>query len=319
MAVIGVDLGGTKIRAALVTPDGTLLHEDNVLIGGKSGKEVGMLLSGRIQRLMQLSGGAVDAIGVSAPGIYDADRGTVWAPNLAGWEEYPLYREIRSAVKSETVTIAIENDRACYIAGESRLGAAQGYRNAVFIAVGTGIGAGVMVDGAIVRGSAGSAGSIGWLPVERPYNISFTHCGCLEYLASGEGIARMARRLVGEAPGYHGSLRIADMSALTARDVFNAYEKNDPIAGAIITSCIELWGMAAAALVSLLDPDVLVFGGGVFGPAAAFLDRIHKEAEKWGQPVAMQRVIFAASQLGENAGLIGAACFAYRALGQDTD
>ena len=319
MAVIGVDLGGTKIRAALVAPDGTLYHEDRVLIGEKSGKEVGMLLTDRILRLMQLSGGAVDAIGVSAPGIYDADRGTVWAPNLAGWEEYPLYREIRSAVKSETVTIAIENDRACYIAGESRLGAAQGYRNAVFIAVGTGIGAGVMVDGAIVRGGAGSAGSIGWLPVERPYNENFTHCGCLEYLASGKGIARMARQLVSETLAYHGSLRIADMSRLTARDVFDAYEKDDPIAIVVITLCIELWGMAAAALVSLLDPDIIVFGGGVFGPAAAFLDRIHKEAEKWGQPVAMQRVIFAASQLGENAGLIGAACFAYRALGQDTD
>jgi glucokinase len=105
-------------------------------------------------------------------------------------------------------------------------------------------------------------------------------------------------------PGYDGALRQA-RDELSAADIFAAYEHSDPIAERVIENAIELWGMAAASLVSLFNPELIVFGGGVFGPAISFLDRIRAEARRWAQPIAIEEVRFVASALGSDAQLYG--------------
>lgn len=305
MAVIGADLGGTKLSVAVFHPDGAMEHRETVALDGRRDAEIGALVVSRVLHLIELAREPVTAVGVAVPGISRPD-GTVWAPNLAGWTEYPLRDELQAALPSPGIRVTVESDRACYILGETWRGAARGCRNAVFIAVGTGLGAGILADGRIIRGAGGVAGSIGWLSMERPWKREYSRCGSFETHASGEGIARSARRLVLRNSAYRGILRDKSPDRITARDVFAAYDRQDPVAVTVLDRCVKLWGMAAADFVSIFNPEIIVFGGGVFGPATRFLDRIRDEASLWAQPVSMARVRFVASALGDVAGLIGA-------------
>lgn len=302
MAILGIDLGGTKLALALFAPDGAVLARDTVAVTGHAGEEVGALLVSRARALVPPDGG-LEGVGVAVPGIFHAHRGTVWAPNIPGWDDYPLHAELVAAF-GEGVAVSVESDRAAYIAGEAWRGAAAGSRNAIFLAVGTGIGAGLMVDGRILHGHADIAGAIGWLALERPFRGEYVECGQFEHHASGPGLVKCARELVAQDHTYRGALRRGDIA--TAH-VFAAHDEGDPIAMRVVDDAIAFWGMAAANLVSLLNPEVIVFGGGVFGPAVQFIDRIREEAARWAQPIAMRQVAFLPSSLGADAGLYGAA------------
>jgi glucokinase len=137
----------------------------------------------------------------------------------------------------------------------------------------------------------------------RPFDPGHSSRGCLEHHASGNGIAQAAGLLLESAPEYRGVLYGRNV---TAPDVFSAFEAGDPVASKVIRQCLEFWGMATANLVSAFDPEKIVFGGGVFGPAVRFLDEIRAEAHKWAHPASFAQVKLEASQLGADAGLCGA-------------
>lgn len=312
MAVIGLDLGGTKLAGAVFDENGAVIAEDHVLLERRGGSDVGTLVIASLNRLMAKAP-EVAAIGVSVPGIAHSKTGRVWAPNIAGWEDYPLREEIRASLSYEDVPILIESDRACSILGEVWHGAARGSRHAVFLAVGTGIGAGILVDGRVLHGAHDIAGAIGWLALERPWDEKFRDCGCFEHYASGDGLARLARELLDSRAEYHGALRAIAPDTLTAQDIFRFSDAGDPVAMEVLTRAIELWGMATANLVSLLNPERIIFGGGVFGPATRYLADIAREARRWAQPISMAKVELAASALGGTAALHGAGFVALRA------
>ncbi len=317
MAVIAMDLGGTKLAGAVLDQRGRVLQKSTTPLDGRQGSAVGALMGGALDGLLasaRAKGVKVSAIGVCVPGISYSRTGKVWAPNIPGWEAYPLRRELEAVVKGKGVPVILDSDRACYILGETWRGAARGCRNAIFLAVGTGIGAGILVDGRILRGAHDIAGAIGWLALDRPFQAKYVPCGCFEYHASGEGLAKVARELVA-APSARSEK--ADQSGLlTAREVFSACERGNPIARAVLGQAVEFWGMAVANLVSLFNPEKIIFGGGVFGPARSFLREIHAEASKWAQPIAMKQVKLQPSKLGGQAGLYGAGCLALKAAEQ---
>jgi glucokinase len=301
MPVAGLDLGGTKLAAAAFSDDGEVLHRESIPLAGRRGAEVGSLIRERLEQLSADHG--CEAAGVCVPGLYRAARGTVWAPNIPGWDDYPLRDELRSSLGA-TQRVTIDSDRAAYILGEVWRGAARGANNAIFLAVGTGIGAGILSGGKVIRGHGDVAGAIGWLALDKPFMPRYTQHGCFEDQASGPGLARVARDLMDAHSEYSGELRLK--KDLDASDIFSAHDTGDPIASKVIDNAIELWGMASANLVSLFNPEMIVFGGGVFGPAAKFLDRIFAEARRWAQPIAIEQVKFVASELGSDAGLFGA-------------
>jgi glucokinase len=303
--VIGIDLGGTKIAAALFSHEGTIIHKSEVILAGKGGAEAGSAVVHEILQLVEYArtrNYQTDSIGICVPGISNRTDNTVWAPNIPGWEKYPLYNVIQNAIDNQNVQISIESDRSCYILGEMWKGSARGCSNAIFMAVGTGIGIGIVANGNIINGASGISGSIGWLALNRPYLPEYERFGNFEYHASGTGIARAARTMLHEG---HKSAFL-NTEDLNARDVFTAYDHNDPVAMHVINQCIGYWGMAVANLVSIFNPEKIIFGGGVFGPAIRFLARIHDEARKWAQPISMQQVRLEGSSLKGEAGLIGA-------------
>jgi glucokinase len=303
MTFVGADLGGTKLAAAAFTDTGDIIVRETIPLAGREGAAVGSLIAERLKRLSLDH--QSEAAGVCVPGLYRADRGTVWAPNIGGWDDYPLLDELRSSLGSN-VRLTIDSDRAAYILGETWLGAARGARDAIFLAIGTGIGAGILSGGKVLRGHGDVAGAIGWLALDRPFAARYVQHGCFEDQASGLGLVRVARDLIRADTEYDGLLCKKNPDDLDAADVFAAHDHGDSIAVKVIDNAIELWGMATANLVSLFNPEIIVFGGGVFGPAAKFLERIRAEAKQWAQPIAIEEVRLVVSSLGGDAGLIGA-------------
>lgn len=311
MAVLGIDIGGTKACFAVFTADGELLKRETILVQGGRGDEIGDRIIVKVKEILT-GEHQIRAIGACVPGIYRKESGTVWAPNIPGWEDFPLLRKLQEAAPG--VPVAVDSDRACYILGEVWKGKARNHRHAIFLAVGTGIGAGILVDGNILRGANDIAGAIGWMALDRPFESKYTGCGCFEHNASGEGIAKICKEMLEADPGYEGALRSIPTERLRSSDVFESYEAGDPLAILVFDKCIEYWGMATANLVSLFNPSIIIYGGGVFGPAGRFLDRIRGEALKWAQPISMGKVSLEISALGGDAGVYGAAHLAIQNL-----
>ena len=312
MIVLAIDLGGTKLFCAVFNEEGAILHKETTTLNSRSGKEVGQLITSSIAGILirqKERGNKIDSIGIAVPGISRKKSGTVWAPNISGWENYPLLQEVKEI--SNEIPVSIDSDRACYILGESWKGNAKGCSDAIYLAVGTGIGAGILVNGSVLHGAYDIAGAIGWMALQKPFEEKYISCGCFEYHASGEGLTKVAREII---QSNNRASELSKLVAITARDIFSAYEKNDAVAIAVIKQAIEFWGMAIANLVSLFNPEKIILGGGVFGPAIKFISGIREEASKWAQPVSMQQVSIEASALGSDAGLYGAALVALQNL-----
>ncbi|MDR3339770.1 MAG: ROK family protein [Candidatus Symbiothrix sp.] len=308
MSTIGIDLGGTKINGAVFDEEGNILCKSVHLLEKRQGKEVGQLLMQTIDELFQFAeASTIEAIGICVPGISHRKTGCVWAPNINGWENYPLQEEIEQHIRDQHIRVKIASDRSCYILGETWKGAAKGVKNAVFIAIGTGIGMGILIDGRILHGHADIAGAAGWLALDRQYETDYVRYGCFESKASGDGIARCTQQILKESVLFKESiLYTKETAAITAYDVFDAWEKNDPLAGYVIENATKMWGMAAANIVSLFNPEIIIWGGGVFGPAVQQIGAIYQEACRWAQPIAIRQVVFEKSQLCGDAGLYGA-------------
>jgi glucokinase len=309
-----MDLGGTKLAYALFDEEGKVLLKEHIALGSRAGREAGGLITSSVKTLLgSKKYGDIGSIGIAVPGIYHAGSGRVWAPNIPGWEDYPLLDEVKN-VNGQT-PVVIDSDRACYILGESWQGNAKGCRDVIYMAVGTGIGAGIMTEGRVLRGAHDIAGAVGWMALKKPYRNAYDPCGCFEHYASGEGVVRTALMVLQEMEAYTGGLRDLPSGELTAREVFTAYFNNDPVAKEVIRLCVEFWGMAAANLVSVFNPEKIIFGGGLFGPAVPLIPQIRREAAKWAQPISMQQVSFEFSGLGSDAGVFGAAFLALKKAG----
>lgn len=315
MALLGIDLGGTKVAFALFDREGNIWEKETLALDSRRGAEVGKLITVTAALMLARAarqGDAVEAVGISVPGISRRERGTVWAPNIPGWDDYPLLREIKTV--SEEIPVIIESDRACYISGEIWKGNARGCTDAIFLAVGTGIGAGIIVGGNILRGSHDIAGAIGWMALARTFKSKYTICGNFEYYASGEGITRQADEYLHRHEDYEGELRSGHHKKITTQDVFTAWRNGDAAATAVIQQAVEYWGMASANLVSLFNPEKIIFGGGVFGPAVELIPVIKQEADKWAQPISIRQVSFEPSALAGDAGVCGAGFLAMKNL-----
>lgn len=308
--IISIDIGGTKISGALFTIDGEISHYKKVLLEGRTGKEVGDLVNSLLNDLISSSGIRlldILGVGISVPGIVYSDDGTVWAPNISGWEKFPLLKVVKEYINNPQITVIIESDRSCYLCGELWQGAAKGSKSAVYIGVGTGIGAGIMIDNNLLHGVGDIAGSAGWMALETPYNGEFNKCGCFEYYASGNGIRNRSVEKINSSKNYTGYLSFKNDEDITTKDIFDAYEKNDPIALEVINKAVQMWGMASANIVSLLNPEKIIWGGGVFGPAVKLIPEIYTESLKWAQPISIKQVEYVPASSSEAAGLAGAA------------
>jgi glucokinase len=307
VAIISVDLSSYDVTCAALSKSGKVLFRENLSIENLEGSSVSLLIQKQVKKILKIFEHhplQIKSAGISVPGIYYSKSGTVWAPNIPGWKEYPLRQDMLKLVEYNVMT-KIASRRTCDILGEKWLGTARKTKNAIYFSVGSGIGAGVLIDGRILHGFNDGVGAIGWMTANCPFREEFRSKGTLEYLSSSKGILNSAREMIlkGEKARI---LNNKDIQHLTVEDIFKAYDLKDPIALKVINNCIELWGIAVANLISLLNPEIIVFGGALFGPAIRFIDRIKSESERWAHPLFFDKVKFVKSDLGSDAALFGA-------------
>ncbi len=287
---------------------GKILQRETNEIKDLQGKGVGVLIHNQITKLLgnfELKPLQLKSVGISVPGIYFSKTGTVWSPNIPGWESYPLKHDM-SSLMEQNIRVKIANNRTCDILGEKWLGEAKKTKNAIFLSVGNGIGAGILVDGRILHGFDDGAGAVGWLAMNSKMLKEYSTNGFFEFHASAKGIINDVEKTIQKDGSYNGPLRKKLEDQLSLADVFIAYDKNDEVAKNVLRNCIKYWGMASANLISLFNPEIIIFGGSVFGPAIRFLEDIRAEAEKWAQPIFMKQVKFVKSKLGSDSSLYGA-------------
>jgi glucokinase-like ROK family protein len=297
-AVVGVDLGGTKMFGVTADLSGKIQHEINWSHGVDDGPEEHLAcLIELIEGLLEAPrppGQEVRGIGVGAPGVTLVPEGVVaWAPSL-GWHDLPLKDILNDRFR---LPVFVENDVSLAALGEWGFGAAQGVQDLVCIAVGTGIGAGIILGGALYRGYNQAAGEIGYLPPGLEFlGRRYDQFGALESLASGLGIAGRGRRALEEEG------RPVPPEGLSAQDVFEAARGGEPWAQQVVSETVDYLSIAIASVSALLAPEVIVLGGGVSRSADLLIEPIRERVE--GVVPFVPRLV--ASPLGRRAAVMGA-------------
>jgi glucokinase len=308
--LIGVDLGGTSIRAAMATGDvthGVSVHRDTPSRDGPAA-----VLDAVAECARQAAGGeTIHGLAIGIPGPVDPRAGVVHnTPNMSGWNEVPA-----AAMLTERLgcPVVICHDAAAAGYAELKAGAGRGARHLLFITVSTGIGGALFINGDLYDGATGSAGEVGHTPIsDDGPRCGQGHPGCLEGTSSGTAIAARARAEL--AAGAASSLRGIDAAAIDARAIVTAANAGDALSLRLFNDAGHALGRALGGFINVLAPDSIVIGGGLMnagdlllGPALHAMTQIAFEI-----PASRCKIVTAA--LGTDAGLIGAVAWAVRSF-----
>ena len=315
---IGIDLGGTNLRAAIADTDTGQIYQQH--------KRPTLAAEGQeavIQRIVQLiqelceesrvSARLIKGIGIGVPGTPDIETGVIqFLPNLPGkWLNVPLQAIIERQVQ---LPVALINDVRAITLGEWTFGAGRGAETVVCLAIGTGIGGGIVVNGQFHLGIGGTAGEFGHQVVE----VNGLPCGCggrgcLELYASGPAMAAMGVKEVMHGHTTRiGELVDQDLNRITAEVIAQAAREGDPIAKGIIQRVGMYLGIAVGNILGVISPQRVIFGGGVSRAGDLLLTPIVQTVTERVHVIPVQKVEFLLAELGINGGLIGAALWAKR-------
>jgi glucokinase-like ROK family protein len=269
--VLGVDMGGTKMYGAVSDLGGNIIDEINIGRHETSGEESFNCLVTLIDSLLaspKVKGCRVRGIGVGAPGVTLHKEGIVtWAYTL-GWKDFPLKTRLSERYE---LPIAVDNDVNLAALGELWFGAGQNAKDMILIAIGTGIGAGIIIDGSLYRGWSEASGEIGNMVPGREFlGKNYQDFGALESAASGTGIAGRARELL------RAQASKIDTENMTSEDVFDAARQGQEWAWTIINETVDYLAIAIANLACSFDPELIVLGGGVSRSADLLIEPIQK-------------------------------------------
>ncbi len=309
---VGIDIGGTKIAALRISAEGEVLA--STVIPTPATDQTAALPAIEVAAAAVLDEG-VTAIGIGMAGLVDVRSGVLlWTPNLV-WRNLPLAEGLGQRFG---LPVTVDNDATAAAWAESRLGASRGRADSLFVGVGTGIGGGIIAGGRLVRGAHGLAGEIGHIIVEPGGPLcGCGNRGCWEQVASGHALTRAGR----EAARQHPQSMIARMSGgdpakVTGPLVTDAARGGDPVARGILERVGERLGQGLAGLANVLDPEVVVVGGGVVAAGDWLLEPARRVfARSIEAPAHRPEVPVLPAALGNDAGAIGAAILALEELG----
>jgi glucokinase len=314
---IGIDLGGTNLRAAIADTDtGQIYHQRKWPTLAAEGQEAVIKRIVQLIRELTQAGGVdcdIKGVGIGVPGTPDIETGVIqFLPNLPGkWLNVPLQAIIEEQVKRP---VALLNDVRAITLGEWKFGAGRGVDTLACIAIGTGIGGGVVVNGQFHLGLGGTAGEFGHHVVE----LNGLPCGCggrgcLELYASGPAIAAMGVKEVMHGHTTRiGELVDHDLNRIDAGTVVRAALDGDPVARGILQRAGMYLGIAVGNILGVISPQKVIFGGGVSQAGDLLLRPIVQTVNERVHVIPLQKVEFALAELGINGGLIGAALWARR-------
>jgi glucokinase len=313
--VVGVDLGGTKLAAASADFDGNLVHTLAMPTPSGGRGEVLAAIFTAIRRVVEGTGipmSQVASIGMASAGPLDAEGGMVLeAPNIEDWENVPL-----AAILGEEfrVPVTLQRDANAAALAERQWGGGRGVDDMVYITVSTGIGGGLILGGKLYIGAGGTAGEIGHTTIDVDGPACYRgHRGCVEAIASGTAIARMARERL--AAGQESVLRSLDQARVSAKDVKEGAIQDDRMCLEIFREAGTALGIAVANLANLLNPALVLLGGGVVQPPDFMIDAVREAVEDraFKRPAEILRIEYA--ELGREVTLRGAVLMGLEACG----
>ncbi len=315
LPVLAIDLGGTKIFAAIISNKGQVIARKRCLTLANEGPEVtiNQILSAidylLAQRNIDLS--RLDSICVAAAGAIDSERGLVTSsPHLPGWHDVSLRDIVKEKYKVNTFLI---NDANAIALGEHHFGVGRGVNNLILLTLGTGIGGGIIINGRLYSGASGSAGEIGHTTID----INGPRCicgntGCLETLVCGTAVAEEAMKRIRQ--GEKSSLtEIVEgkIENITAEKVSIAAQSGDSLASEVILRAATYLGVGLVNVVNIFNPEMIIIGGGMAKMGDLLLNPARQVVRERTFQLAAQAVRIVPAQLGDDAGVLGAASFVF--------
>lgn len=309
---LGVDIGGTFLKGGLVDDTGRLRTLYRLPTPASQGAEaVIQAVASLIEHILSDTGlepGTLRGVGIGCGGQLDIRTGVIVAATdiIPGWAGVPIRQRLQAAIG---LPVVVDNDSKVAALAEYRFGAGRGADALVCMTIGTGIGGGIILDGRLVHGTADTAGHVGHIVVEpdgRPCGCG--GYGCLEAHASGGALVQRARTAIRQgATTQILHLAAGDEAAITPKVICDAARAGDPLAMSIIGEAGRYLGLASSTLVNLLDPALIVVGGGVAQAGELLLEPMRQVVAERALPWPRSRVQIVPAQLGEDAGVIGAA------------
>ncbi|MEH7224565.1 ROK family glucokinase [Bacillus sp. JJ1566] len=311
--LIGIDLGGTTVKLAFITHEGEIVTKWEIPTdksGDKIIPDIAEAIKTKMQEL-QLTKEQFAGVGMGAPGPVRFEDGVVYKATNLGWKEmYPLKAELEASIG---LPAFVDNDANVAAIGEMWKGAGKGAENLLCVTLGTGVGGGIISNGEVVRGANGAGGEIGHI-TSIPEGGALCGCGktgCIETIASATGIARLAKETI-QANNEPSLIRnqFEKTGEITSKDVFEAADKGDQLAQAVIDHVTYHLGLALSHVANGLNPEKIVVGGGVSKAGEQLLLPVKKHFKRFAFSRVAESAEISIATLGNDAGVIGAAYLA---------
>lgn len=310
---VGVDIGGTKVAGGLVDSRGNILFQTRVPMVATHEAEAGFAaVENAINSVLTAcpdARSALTGIGICSPGPLDPRIGVVInPPNLPCWRNFPLAAEV---LRAFGVPARVDNDGNAAALAEAIWGAGAGHRNVFYATLGTGIGTGIVVDQRIYHGRTGSAAEGGHVAIDyRGPRCGCGKRGCIEALCSGPAIAQRARAMLAEA-GNEASLMFelvgGKLEQVRAETVADAFRQGDSLATEVLKATADLLTVWLGSVIDLLEPEIIIFGGGIASLMSAFFDHIQEQLPHWSINQRSTEIPLLVGRYGADAGIAGAA------------
>jgi len=312
---VGLDVGGTTMKAAVVDDTGRDFPSESLPTEAHKGQEHGLATMCAVIRnavkAASLTMADIAGIGVATPGTMDLAAGVILdPPNMKPWRNVPVRQHVADTFRLPT---AFQNDANAAAFGEYWTGAGKGARSLVFFTLGTGVGGGIIVFDRVLEGAHSHGGELGHMKIEmtNPRECGCGKFGCLEAYASATAVVKRAKEALAEDSGksklHH---RPVKNEGLTAEDVFDAAKAGDKLAQEIVDRTAFYLAMGATNVMHTINPEMVVFGGGMIEAGEPFLNKIRQYVKRLAFPVPAERTEIRYAQLGSKAGFIGAAACA---------
>ena len=306
---VGLDVGGSAMKGGVVDDAGRPLNSVSLPTEAHRGQEFGLERMCETIRLAVKEAGLtldrIAAVGVATPGLMDIPAGIILdPPNLRPWKNVPVRQHVAEVFRLPT---AFQNDANAAAFGEYWAGAGRGVHSMVLFTLGTGIGGGIIVGDRVLEGRHSHGGEVGHIKIEMssPRECGCGRLGCLEAYASATAVVLRAREELGQDGGRSSLHRLR--GELTSREVFDAAAGGDALAARVVEETALYLAVGATSLMHTIDPDLVVFGGGMIAAGPGFLERIRQHIRERAFPVPAEKTAVRYAELGIDAGFIGAA------------
>ncbi|OCA86389.1 ROK family glucokinase [Pradoshia sp. D12] len=316
--LLGIDIGGTTIKLAFIDKEGTIVHKWEIITRTEENglhivSDIGKSVRAKLEEWQD---GNLVGVGMGAPGPVNFENGSIYVAVNIGWRDFPLKELLE---KELGIPAVVDNDANVASFGEFWKGAGKGTNDLVCITLGTGVGGGVITNKHLVHGISGAAGELGHITVQpeggAPCNCGKT--GCVETIASATGIVRLALEKIKEKPDSDLSIVFNENGLITSKDVVDCAIGGDQASQDVLDEVAKYLGLAAANVGNMINPDIIVIGGGVSKAGDIILKPIEKYFKQFAFPRVAESTEIKVASLGNDAGVIGAAGLIMQQLGQE--